>query len=374
MKKTLAIALSTFSLFAAAVSSAGVSLQSGARQEFFEDTRDISGNQTLVPLRIEWSGESASAALLTGFARTEVDAPGSAGRSLSDLLDTKVNLSYLVEGRLPFDLLLGLDLNLPTGQTDLPAADLVLVQDSEIAMVNSFGEGFNVNPTLSVAREWGRWTAGAGAGYTVRRSYDVSTEAGLADFDPGDILSFHAMAQYRLENGYTARLFGTFARFGKDRVRGADFFQEGDFRMAGIGLARAGKKWEAQANLRGTFRARTRIRSAGALVKEPERSRGDEWSMEGLVRYAASPDLSLFASLRGLLVTKNGYEEGSPRFNGKRKKVSFSLGADRRLGKELVGGAELLGFLLAEEAQSVPVPRAQRTTRGLVLAVNVGWN
>src|SRR3990172_197113 len=254
MKRTVAMILSVLPLLWCTGSrAADLSVESGVQHEYWEDTRDSSGSQTLLPLRIEWSTENATIGLLTGGVHAAVDIPGDGDRSLTNTLDTKINLSYVVQGKLPVDLLIGMDVNLPTGKTDLSFEDLLaLVRDSEIVTVTTFGEGVNLNPTLSLAKEWGPWSAGAGVGYNVRRKYDLTT--GLNDYDPGDILSLNAQVQREFPRGYIGRIFGKFSRFGKDRAPSTDLFREGDYRMAGVGLSRSGGAWEADVNLRGAFR------------------------------------------------------------------------------------------------------------------------
>jgi len=289
-------------------------------------------------------------------------------------LDTKLNLSYVVQGKLPVDLLFGLDLNLPTGKTDLSSAELALILDPEIASITTFGEGVNLNPTLSLAKEWGPWSAGAGIGYNIRRTYDVSAETGLTDYDPGDILSLNALLQREYPRGYVGRIFGKFSRFGKDRLRGADIFREGDYRMAGVGISRAGAAWEADVNLRGTFRGKAEILSGVSLVTETDRSRGDEWSAEASVRHALRKDVSLSAALRGLIVSKNGYSAGDSRYNGSKEKIALSVGCDRHFKSGMAAGVSLKGFLMTEEAQMVPQPREERTSRGIALAFRIGLN
>ena len=375
MKRSAAMILSVLPLlWCTGAHAAGLSVESGVSRESWRDTRDSSGNQTLVPLRIEWTKGDATIGLLTGVVRAEFDAPGTVDRSLTHTLDTKLNLSYMLLGKLPVDLLVGMDLNLPTGKTDLSAADLALIRDPEIVTITTFGEGVNVNPTLSLAKEWGPWSAGAGVGYNVRRTYDFSTEAGLTDFDPGDILSLNALLQRECSRGYVARIFGKFSWFGKDRLRGADFFREGDYRMAGVGISRAGAAWEADVNLRGTFRGKAETLSGGSLATEPERSRGDEWSAEASVRRAVREDVSLSASVRGLIVSKNGYSGGTSRHNGAKEKIALSVGCDRRFAGGTAAGVSLKGFLMTEEEQSVPQFREERTSRGIALAFRIGLN
>ncbi|MHB8783755.1 MAG: hypothetical protein ACYDAX_10125 [Desulfobacteria bacterium] len=375
MKRSAAMILSFLPLLWCAGShAAGLSVESGVQQEYWEDTRDSSGSQTLVPLRIEWTRGDATIGLLTGAVHASVDIPGAGDLSLTHTLDTKLNLSYIVQGKLPADLLIGMDVNLPTGKTDLSSADLALILDPEIATVTTFGEGVNLNPTLSIAKEWGPWSAGAGVGYNVRRRYDVSTEAGLTDYDPGDILSLNVLLQRECPRGYVGRVFGKFSRFGKDRLRGADLFREGDYRMAGVGISRTGKAWEADVNLRGTFRGKAEILSGGSLVTEPGRSRGDEWSAEASVRHALRKDVSLSGSIRGLIVAKNGYSGGASRHNGSKEKIALTVGCDRRFASGMAAGVSLKGFLMTEEGQTVPQYRDERTSRGIALAFRIGLN
>lgn len=375
MKRAAATILSVLPLlWCAGAHAAGLSFESGVQHEYWEDTRDSSGTQTLVPLRIEWSGGDASVGLLTGAVRATLDTPGAADRSLTHTLDSKLNLSYVVVGKFPVDLLVGLDLNLPTGKTDLSAADLALIRDPEIATITTFGEGVNINPTLSLAKEWGPWAAGLGVGYTVRRTYDVSSDAGLTDYDPGDILSLNALLQRECSRGYVARIFGKFSRFGEDRLRSADFFREGDYRMVGVGISRAGSAWEADVNLRGTFRGKAETLIGGSLAAEPERSRGDEWSAEASVRHALRKDVSLSGSVRGLIVSENGYPAGASRHNGSKEKIALSVGCDRSFASGMAVGVGLKGFLMSEEAQSVPQLREERTSRGIALAFRIGLN
>lgn len=375
MKRSAAMILSVLPLlWCTGAHAAGLSVESGVQQEYWEDTRNSSGSQTLVPLRIEWNKGDATIGLLTGVVHAALDSPGTTDPSLTHTLDTKLNLSYVLQGKLPVDLLVGMDLNLPSGKTDLSISELRLIQDPEIVSITTFGEGVNINPTLSFAKEWGPWSAGAGVGYNIRRTYDFSSKAGLSDYDPGDILSLNTLLQRETSRGYVGRVFGKFSRFGKDRVHGADFFREGDYRMVGVGISRTGAAWEADVNLRGAFRGKTEILSGGSLATEPERSRADEWSAEASARHALRKDVFLSGSVRGLIVAKNGYPEGTSRYNGSKEKIALSVGCDRRFASGMAAGVSLKGFLMTEEAQRIPQFIEARTVRGIAIAFRIGLN
>jgi len=144
--------------------------------------------------------------------------------------------------------------------------------------------------------------------------------------------------------------------------------------MVGVGISRAGATWEGDVNLRGTFRGKAELLSGGSLSTEPERSRGDEWSAEAALRHALRKDISLSASVRGLIVSKNGYPEGDPRYNGSKEKVALSVGCDRMFPSGMSAGVALKGFVMTEEGQRVPQFHEERTSRGIALAFRIGFN
>jgi hypothetical protein len=363
MKRTVAMILSVLPLLWCTGSHAsGVSVESGIQQEFWEDA--IIGKPGSSPPGSSGRGKRDDRPADRAVLSTYQDGD----RSLTNTLDTKINFSYVVQGKLPVDLLFGMDVNLPTGKTDLSSADLLaLVRDSEIVTVTMFGEGVNLNPTLSLAKEWGPWSARVSA-ITSPRHFAT----GWTTTIPGT--SLHECTGVGVFPWARQAVFGKFSRFGKDRAPSTDLFREGDYRMAGVGLSRSGAAWEADVNLRGAFRGKTENLSGGTLVTEPERSRGDEWSAEASVRHALRKDLSLSGSVRGLIISKNGYSEGASRHNGSREKIALSVGCDRRFANGMAAGVSLKGFLMTEEAQTVPQFIENRTSRGIALAFRIGLN
>jgi hypothetical protein len=151
---------------------------------------------------------------------------------MSGLLDTKMGATYRLPNRLPFELLLGLDVNLPTGKTRLSNAQTALILDSDLLPINSYGEGFNINPTITAAKGWKNWTFAAGLGYLWRGKYDVSES--LTDYKPGMAINTVAEARYYYRPKSFARIFTGYTIYGTGTANGADALKEGNvFQIGG---------------------------------------------------------------------------------------------------------------------------------------------
>lgn len=349
-----------------------VAFRTGFQYDWWKDRQDSSGRQTLVPVRLDARIGDFSAGLLTAYAFTHFHQDQVADRSLNNLLDTKLMTSYAVVGKLPVEILFGLDLNLPTGKTDLSREDLVLLMDPELVTVDSLGEGFNVNPTVAVAKSWEKFTAGIGAGYAWRGKYDLSTEAGMADFDPGDIVTLAATTKYRFSPAWTGRLVGTAAWYRNQSVRGVDLYREGDSLSLGAGIDRGGEKLSGGLFVKGIFRKKSRfLEWTGALVTEEQNSHGDEWSADLTMAYRHDRRTVVSTHLRGLLVTGNGYDPASQFFVGERRKVSLGLGVTRALAERIEAGISLKGFTMHDDAMNFPTFRTARSYRGFSGAISL---
>jgi hypothetical protein len=349
-------------------------VQTGLHSEWWSDNADTKARQSYVPLRIEGRQNDFSFRILTAYVDTRIDPPGREARSLNHLLDTKINFSYEILDKLPVDMLLGLDFNIPSGKTDLHDRDLVLIMDPDLISINNFGEGFNVNPTLTFTKEWGDWVAGIGFGYVFRGSYDFSKT--LRDFDPGNIANLNAQIRYDFSTNWHGRLFGSFAWFEKEDWRrtfvGEERFQEGPFFLIGSGVSYTQPKWDAGFTLRSILRQKNKFQDGGRFATEESYSHGDEWIGDLSFRYLLSDKTTLRSYLQGLLITRNDYPSsplfvgGRPnRFVGQREKFSLGLGINRTLSSTFEGVLYTKGFLMHDEKALFPESREERRYKGI---------
>lgn len=331
-----------------------------------------SGSQLQVPLRLFGGVGDFSASLLTAYAFDKADVRRAVDDSVNGLLDTKVGASYEVVGKLPVDVLVGLDLNLPTGRTRLSDDELRLAEslDAELVPVTSLGEGFNVNPTLTLAKTWGSVGVGLGLGYLWRGSYDPG--ANVQDLDPGDVGTLTGELRWAFAREWEARVLGRYARYGRDTRSGDDLFREGDFGSLLVGVVRSGDRWGAAATFQGIRRGKGEVLDAGHdLTTEDENSHGMEYRGTVSFRYSPTDATRLTAALGGLYVVANGYEDTESRYVGNRRKFSLALGGAQRFAPNLEARLGVSGFWMADGETNLPTHRDSTVYRGLTATASV---
>ncbi len=305
--------------------------ESGLVVDVWQNSDNTDGNQYHIPLKFGVADKNFSAILLTGYCNTTLD-PDIGGRlTLDGMLDSKLNFSYQLPDGLPIDVLVGLGFNLPTGQTDLTTKELMLTMNSDLVSISSFGEGFNVNPTLTVAGEWRDLVWGMGVGYIWRGEYDYSES--LGDYDPGDIFSLTSELQYYITPSVITRLFAEYCNYDKDQVSGDDILEEGDFLLIGTGIKAGVGKWTFDLDLKTILRAKSKFMSPSGLAAEDKNSHGDEWVSNCRVSYRLSDRILLKPSVSYLFIDENDYETGSGYHVGSRNKFNAGFGMEYKLGK-----------------------------------------
>jgi hypothetical protein len=347
-------------------SAADIGIQTGLNFDWWADSKDNNAKQLYVPLTVSGQFNDFSFKVLTAHVDTHLDRSGVGGSSLDHLLDTKLNLSYAIIDKLPVDILIGLDFNLPTGKTNLKQSQLALILDPDLISINNYGEGFDVNPTITFAKEWGNWVAGAGFGYLWRGSYDFSSEINITDYQPGAIYNVNAELRYFFSPAMYARFFGGHAWYGTDTVRGSDFFQEGDFSQFGLGLYyNQEKKWDTGVTFRGILRDKSKFQvTAGTLGTESNDRQGDEWIVDLAARFLPDEKTALRSFIQGRYFTENEYASTSPFFIGKREKLSIGIGATRALTSHFEAGLDLKGFVKHDDAANYPQSLSARDFQG----------
>jgi hypothetical protein len=194
------------------------------------DTGD-DGFQYHIPFEAGGDYRNFHLKMLTAYAYNEIDADNGDSRSFDGFVDTKLNLAYEAVAQWPVDVLFALDFNLPTGKTGLAAADAISISDPDKVTITRMGEGFNVNPNVSVLKHWGPLYAAVGLGYIWRGSFDAADT--LEDYDPGDAWNITAAADYVFNPQWTGRLFGSWTLFDKDQLADVDYYEPGDVIIVG---------------------------------------------------------------------------------------------------------------------------------------------
>jgi hypothetical protein len=349
MKKFIPAIIIIISLFFCGVCFAvNFKTETGFNYDWWESNNGDKGSQTYVPLRFWTDYKNFSFQMLSAFAYSKTEPSGAQDHSLSCVVDTKLNFSYTVLDKLPFAVLMGLDFNIPTGKTDLKEKKLGVIMDPDLVSITHFGEGFNINPTISIVKEWEMWAAGIGIGYLWRGEYDYSTAT--KDYDPGDIFSLTGEVVYDFTQNWSLKLFGEYAYYGTDEVDDHNYYQEGDFLLMGIGLEHYQTDWNVSITLKTIIRFKSEFQEAGlGLVKEDKKSYGDEWIADISCRYHLNKKTTLKSLAQLLWIEENDYSSSSPLFIGNRKKISCGIGLVRQLTEYLTGELNINGFYMDDE-------------------------
>ena len=194
-----------------------------------------SGLQVFSPLGVQLTGTPSpdlkiDASVRTGFISSSITQSGIA-QNYSGLTDTTVSgtVSYLgFAGLQPF---FSLALNVPTGHSLIPNGSKSK-GDTDLALVPTFGEGFNIGPTIGLVIPVSTTLTGSlSAGYTSRGAYDREGPFGglppSQSLKPGDVYTGTASFGYR---GEQLSLKGSLAYSGEltTRIDGSDYYRSGD--------------------------------------------------------------------------------------------------------------------------------------------------
>ncbi len=387
---TVILILLTLFFWSQSVLSMDWNVSSGFHFDWWEDTRDNKARQFHVPLSLEAKYQNFTFSLLTGYAYTYKDPDVGPTRSLGHLLDSKLKFSYEWIDRLPIDLLFGLDLNLPTGKTNLKFKELDLIMDPYLVSLSPLGEGFNVNPTLSIAKEWGKWVFGVGTGYLWRGTYDFGNiyEDGFSrikvkNYEPGNIFSLTGEVRYDVTPNLQGRLYGNYFWYEKSKWKelGQTIFgfseahrrslQEGELWLAGMGLSYRKKKWDGDLTFKGVFREKNKydyierwvvfdstgfafITDMPSLVRERRNSHGEEWVGDLSLKYFIDDKTTFKSFFQALFITKNDYPSFSLHYQGRREKYTLGFGLKRILIPHLEAEVYAKGFLMHDGERRFP--------------------
>lgn len=282
------------------------------------------GHQVLVPLALYFDTPFWGVSVRGAVGNSERDPGG--GRQTGEITgftDTTVAGYYrLVVSDV--EVRFGLNLDLPTGVSRLKTRDLAAIQDEDLALLEQFGEGFDVNPTISAYRNFGRFGIGGGVGYRWTGEYDPTEDISGDDLNPGDELTVTLLGDVYLAEA--TRLVGTvsYTMFSADQLGGRETFREGnelDFRVS---LEWRPEPWWVVVSFRDIVRFKSeRLDASGGLQTEPSNSWGNDIRGSVVAGYIIDDVWTITGAVEFKHVFANEYPENSVFFDGGRTKVAI---------------------------------------------------
>lgn len=343
-------------------------LNPGVTFDWWEDNHNVRASQLTFPLQFTGNQDNLSFRLITGYTRTSLSID-SEDITMSSLLDTKIGATYHLADRFPFELLLGIDFNLPTGQTNLSTKETRLIMDPDLLPINVYGEGFNVNPTITLAKGWRNWTFALGLGYLWRGEYDYSET--LKDYQPGE--AFNAVAEarcYYLPNSYV-RLFTGYTIYDTDTADGRDYFEEGNVLLAGGTISHVvSPALTVLGGISGTFREDATVYDKISGVSQNLNAfNGTETVLDLGGSYAVNSKTVLSIPLQAKWIASN--DNPVSYHAGAREKYSLGAGVARAVTPMLTADLLLKGFYKHDNATDIPEKTPERYISGIGISASL---
>ncbi len=242
------------------------------------------GSQLYAPLTlgrvVDYAGSARfEVAAKSAYIWSHHDTPGQEA-SYSGLTDSQVSASVTVSGFKYVSPLLGVLVNLPTGQSFLPGAQRFARMDVDLVEIGAYGEGFNLNPfigfTFAPSRQL---TLTPSVGYAWRGKFDkegFDEGSGLytlrQSIDPGDVFtaSLNAAGKIGAATFQASAVFTSESDLTKD---GVPFARLGRGYIANLAiLYPIMERFNLLGNVSWKFNEKNKIAGEGGLVDEAKNS------------------------------------------------------------------------------------------------------
>jgi hypothetical protein len=313
------------------------------------------GYELLIPVGIFYDTPNWGLGARGSAGTSQHDLDAFSGASMSGFTDTTVSGYYRLRPG-GADIRFGLDMDLPTGVSSLKTRDLPAVQDEDLVALQRFGEGFDVNPTVIVYKNFGDWGIGGGIGYLWTGEYDPTEDIPSDDFDPGDELTVNVLGDIFL--GDVWRLVGrvAYTHFSADERGGVEVFREGGELDMGVSLEWRPEPWWAIVSVRDIYRFKAeRLNTVGQLDEERQNSNGNEIRGAAAVGYIIDDIWTVRGTLDVRYVTANDYGTSDPLYDGGRFKIAVGPGMTWTYSRTLGIDASVRWFYLdAERSPTFP--------------------
>ena len=295
--------------------------------------------------------------------------------------DTVANGTVTYLGLNGFQPFVSLSLNIPTGQSALIGTSANARMDPDLVDIASFGEGWNVGPTLGVSIPLGTaWMATTSLGYNWRGAYErdnstsasiftIPTKTVLTQVDPGDVLTLYGALGFQ-QGPYAAKLAGTISGETETVEAGAPLFQPGlRYLLAGT----FSYTWEKlgmttlDVSASHTDRNKVLFLGASALVTEMTNTNSNLFRI-GVQHLFALDRLAIGPTASFLLRDRNGYDSATLQFVPAKERYALGALARYAATDTLTFNARVEGVYTHEGARPSPGFLFSVLANGIVIA------
>lgn len=333
---------------------AETSVSLGVRYDTFADRdyAEVTGTEWTFPFGALYSWNRLLLRLESAYSMADADYSLTPEPEITSLTDTLLAASYVVF-ELPISVILGVDLNLQTGQESLSRYEQIAEagERHDLFEVDNFGEGFNVGANVGVSKEFKSFTLGVSGAYLWKGKYDPTSEISRDDLDPGDQIVLVALTKWKVGGGLAIDTTTAYAQSSADTTDGKEAFREGR-KLLISGVVRLQRPaFGVTVGAQNTFQGKNKELAEDHLETEPENSNGNElfgWC-DFTYRFSPSIDLQLLGDLRFYGESDRKNELNGLPFEGKRVRFGFGPGIMFLQNDHLTWNAVVKYFRMRQE-------------------------
>jgi hypothetical protein len=309
-----------------------------------------SGSQWYVPIALQVIGKPSERVKLTfnirsGWVHSSQTTSGLIG-TVDTWLDTVMSgsITYLGNGVQPF---VSMSVNAPTGRSTLFGSSANARMDPDLVEISSFGEGWNVGPTVGVSVPLTESFIVTGSvGYTWRDRFNRERSTAETDpalqtttsVDPGDVITGTLGVNYR-DARWTWSLTGTISEETTTTENGAPLYQAGRRYLATASVARSWPAQWGQTTLTASYAHsnRNKVLLAGVdpLITEIFNNNADVYRVGLQHLFLIGQNLALGPTASYLHRNNNGYNPGTLQFVPAKERWAVGGLARRAVGNNV---------------------------------------
>ena len=332
------------------------SMSMSVRYDVFRDDRspESQGDEITIPFGISYKNQHFLVSLESAYTSANVDWNDGQKGELSNLTDTvfSASYSYTLSNR-PMALLFGLDMNLPTGKTGLNESERLAEagEKNDLFEVDTFGEGFNIGPSIGILREFRNVSLTVSGAYIFYGEYDPTSDIPDDDLNPGDQLFLIGALNWYTASWLDLGSFLSYSYFTPDEVDGEENFQDGQRLVVGGNARLRGERFGAVFSVQYAIQGKNKERVDDTLQEESDNSNGDEFFGLLSLSYLVNSDLTLRLQGDIRYYAESEYQDPDANlpYSGQRVRYALGPGFEYRLNKHFSMNGLLKGFLMDQD-------------------------
>ncbi len=311
-----------------------------------------SGYEITTPLRIAYDQDFVAYSLETAYSCIYVDSDGESELcSVTDMLYS-ASRTYTFS-RWPVGIMLGMDLNIPSGKERLSDEEtaLELGENSDLFKIDNFGEGQNISLSLGLISQIQSAALAFQGAYIFNDEFDPTSETEDDNIDPGDQFLLVGFFEWQASSVFTLGTFVSYSHFTADRTEGEEYFRQADQVSLGTNLQINQGTMEGVIHLNGTFSGKNESLEDDTMETESENSNGTDFSGTVAVTYNVSEKFNVWINGDILYYGESELEDdqsGLP-YSGKRIRYAGGSGLNYRLNSRLSWNAAFEVFTMKQD-------------------------